>query len=149
MKTNYLFPYWVKVPALTVFILTFLLFIFTDDSMSFFKIQIGERLKDGVIIPEYMNFRLTIMGGLAILSLVLFAFSKEKEEDEFINKIRLDSLVWATYIQYALLLIAFVTIYNFNFFDIMTYSMFTLLIFFIIRFQIYKFKLHKSLKNEE
>ena len=49
-----------------------------------------------------------ILGVLLIISSILVAFSKEKDEDEFISKIRLESLVWSTYVNYAVLLIAFV-----------------------------------------
>ncbi|MBT8320439.1 MAG: hypothetical protein KJO90_02085, partial [Eudoraea sp.] len=41
-----------------------------------------------------------ILAILVILSGLLVAFSREKDEDELITKIRLESLVWATYWNY-------------------------------------------------
>ncbi len=83
-----------------------------------------------------------IVGGL------LFGFSKEKVEDEYIAAIRLKSLAWATYVNYGTLLFAIFFVYSFSFFNFLIFNMFTLLIFFIIRFnwELYKFKMSN---NEE
>jgi fatty acid desaturase len=80
---------------------------------------------------------------------VLVGFSKEKEEDEFIRELRLSSLLWAVLISYALLLLAFLTIYGFAFFSVMVYNMFTVLVIFIIRFHYLLYKNAKGLPNEK
>jgi hypothetical protein len=85
-----------------------------------------------------------IIGVLIILSSIFVAFSKEKEEDEYILKIRLESLVWAVYVNYGILLISLLFIYDFSFLYVMIFNMFTVIIFFIIRFY---WQLNK-LKNE-
>jgi hypothetical protein len=79
---------------------------------------------------------------LIIVSSLMAAFSKEKLEDEYVSKIRLESLVWAVYVNYAVLLFSFLFIYDFDFLLVMMFNMVTVLIFFIIRFnwQISKFK---------
>ena len=41
-----------------------------------------------------------------IVGLLFIAFAKEKHEDEFINKLRLESLQWALLVNYILLLAA-------------------------------------------
>jgi hypothetical protein len=69
-----------------------------------------------------------------IAGLLLIAFSREKQEDEFINKIRLESLQWAVLVNYILLIIATWLVYETAFIDVMMYNMLTVLIFFIIRF---------------
>lgn len=150
MNSNYLFPNYFKKPALVLFVLTLIITLFFGDLTSdIFKIQIGERLKDGILIPKYRDFGDTIEGFLLILSSLFIAFSKEKEEDEYLTKIRLESLVWATYINYGLLLVSIWIFYGFGFLDILVYNMFSLLIIFIIRFNFYKYKLQRSLKYEE
>lgn len=75
-----------------------------------------------------------IIGGL------LVGFSKEKVEDEFIYKLRKDSLVWALLLNYLILALAVIFIYDFTFFDVLVFNMFTPLIFFIIRFNFIKLK---------
>ena len=70
----------------------------------------------------------------------MVGFSKEKEEDEFIFKLRKDSLVWALMVNYIILLLAVVFIYDFTFFDVLVFNMFTPLIFFVLRFNFLKLK---------
>ena len=70
-------------------------------------------------------------------------------EDEFIEKIRLESLVWSVYANYILLLLAMVFLYNFDFLWFMTFNMFTILIFFIIRFNWQILKLKKASFDEK
>jgi len=85
-----------------------------------------------------------VIGLLLIISSFLVAFSKEKLEDEFINKIRLDSLVWATYFNYTILALSIIFIYNSGFLNIMAINLFTILIFFIIRFNWVLYKMKRS-----
>jgi hypothetical protein len=75
-----------------------------------------------------------IFGILIIISSLFVAFSKEKLEDEYISKIRLESLVWAVYVNYGILLFSFLFIFDFSFLWVMIFNMFTVLLFFIIRF---------------
>ena len=75
--------------------------------------------------------------------------SKEKIEDEYIAKTRLESLVWATYLNYCILLLALLFVYDMAFFWVMIFNMFTLLLFFIVRFNYLIFKLNKTESHEE
>ncbi|WP_292245618.1 hypothetical protein [Mesonia sp.] len=83
---------------------------------------------------------LLIIGGICI------AFSKHKDEDEFISKLRLDSLLWATYINYGVLIFSILFIYELSFFYVLVANMFTILLLFIIRFN---WVLIRSAKFEE
>ncbi|SIO45717.1 hypothetical protein [Chitinophaga niabensis] len=74
-----------------------------------------------------------IAAGL-IMGMLLVAFSKEKVEDEYINKVRLESLQISVLINYLLLIICILLIYDVEFLSVMTYNMFTILLLFIIRF---------------
>ncbi|MFT3825207.1 MAG: hypothetical protein QM731_14895 [Chitinophagaceae bacterium] len=71
-----------------------------------------------------------------ILGLLFIGFAREKHEDEFINKLRLESLQWAVLVNYILLIIATWVIYGFNYFDVMLYNMLTVLVIFVIRFHV-------------
>jgi hypothetical protein len=86
---------------------------------------------------------LIIIGGL------LVAFSKTKQEDEYISKIRMESLIWATYVNYGVLLFTVLFIYGMPFFNVMIYNMFTVLIFFILRFHFMLYKSKRQLRYEE
>src|ERR1700744_3564735 len=74
------------------------------------------------------NLLTTIVGVLCIIGAMMVAFSKEKIEDEFIAKLRLSSLLWAVWVNYALLLLAFLFVYGMAFFTVMVYNMFIVLI---------------------
>jgi hypothetical protein len=71
---------------------------------------------------------------IAIVSLGLIAFSEEKEEDEWVSKIRLESLQWSVYCNYILLILAILFVYDMHFFEALVYNMFTIPILFILRF---------------
>jgi hypothetical protein len=90
-----------------------------------------------------------ILGILVILSGLLVAFSRERDEDELITKIRLESLVWATYWNYGILILAFLFLYDLTFYWVMVFNMFTILYLFIIRFTLAIRKLKASASHEE
>ena len=73
-----------------------------------------------------------------IIGGILVGFSKEKVEDEFIEKLRSDSLKWAILVNYIILFVAIVFIYDFDFLDVLVFNMFTPLLFYIFRFNLLK-----------
>lgn len=83
------------------------------------------------------------------VSLLFIAFAKRKDEDEYISRTRLESLVWAVIANYAILTAATWLVYGFPYFNVMLYNMFTILILFIVKFQLALYKLKKSMRNEE
>ena len=75
---------------------------------------------------------------LIILAIIiggcLWGFSKEKEEDEYIGQIRLNSLIWAFLINYFLVAICTIFIYDFWYLDVMLFNLVTPLIIFLVRY---------------
>jgi hypothetical protein len=98
---------------------------------------------------DKVNLTGTIIGILFILGAVMVAFAKEKHEDEFITKIRLESLLWATYINYAILLFSFLFFYGIGFMYVMIFNMFTIIILFIVRFNYILYRSAKQLQYEK
>ena len=143
MKLNYLFPSKYKKIGWFIFIPTLLFGLFTiifDFEPEFLDVKTFSFFSDdlfkqdvyfGLIKNNILN---EILGVLMVIGSVLVAFSKEVDEDEYISKIRLESLVWAVYLNYAILLVAIVFVFGFSFLWVMIFNMFTILIFFIIRF---------------
>lgn len=175
MKNQFLFPSKFKKPALFFLILSLsmgMYMTFVNDTPGFLRVKVYD-VETGLTgfgyfryfmevdeyttveqdqLPsknKYEDLGNTLVGSILILSLLIFAFSREKNEDEYIQKIRLDSLVWATYINYGLLFIAFFIFWSFSFLSVMIYNMFTHLLIFVIRFNYYKIKMNRSLKHEE
>ena len=67
---------------------------------------------------------------------LFIAFSKEKIEDERVAQIRLDSLHFAVYLNYAVLAIQVIFVHGTAFLDVMVYNMFSVLLLFIIRYRV-------------
>jgi small-conductance mechanosensitive channel len=100
----------------------------------------------GVIQTNLTN---TVIGVLFIIGAMFVGFSKEKREDEFIANLRLSSLLWAVWVNYILLLLAFLFVYGSNFLTVMIYNMFTVLIIFILRFNYILYKNFKTVSDEK
>ncbi len=94
--------------------------------------------------PTRENFTNELAAIGVLVGLLMIAFSREKVEDEYIAKLRLDSLMLAVLGSYALLFVAIVFLYGFLFFYALVYNMYTVLILFIARFYWVKRKLNHS-----
>jgi len=84
-----------------------------------------------------------------ILGSIFIAFSKEKHEDEYIQKIRLEALVWAVYFNYAIVILGVIFLYGLDFPIFLMYNLATLLIVFLIRYNWGLFKARKAISDEE
>ncbi len=165
MKTKFLFPnrfkrigWMLLVPSAILGIAN----IYFDFKLKFLDLKVLEIYwGGGMNFPPFQHSRLPsigfvknnitdeICGILFIIGALFVAFSKEKLEDEFIAETRLESLVWATYINYAILILCFLFIYDMEFMNVMILNMFSILIFFIIRFNYILYKTRKSLSHEK
>lgn len=116
-----------------------------DDSLISIKGE-GSSFSSGLFKIVRNNLLDELIGIFCIASALMVAFSKQRNEDEFIAQIRLESLVWATYVNYFILALAILFIYGFAFFWVMVINMFTILLFFIIRFnwRLYRAKISGS-----
>ena len=94
------------------------------------------------------NITYTLNGILFIVGGLLVVFSREKNDDEFISKLRLLSFQWSVLINYLLLLFLFLFVYGLDFLNVLIYNMFTTLILFIMRFHYLLFK-YKNLVYEK
>jgi len=76
----------------------------------------------------------TVLVAGILAGALLVVFSKEKQEDEFIEKLRLSSFGWAILINYLILFFCNLLFYGWSFLNIIAVNMFTTLLFYIIRF---------------
>lgn len=150
MKTRFLFPNQFKnlgwllfIPSVLATLIISVLNISTDEYLnisvfSIYQDSIGE-------IPGFFKFiKNSILDEILTIGIIvggiLVGFSKLKEEDEMISKIRYESLVWATYLNYAIILFFTLFIFGLPYLNVLFYNMFTLLLFFIIRFHYMVYK---------
>ncbi|WP_034058642.1 hypothetical protein [Lacinutrix jangbogonensis] len=149
MKSNYLLPNKYKILGWLLFFpgivlgLLFFLENVDDDTITLPMLSIFD---DPILNSDPIRFFTIIETGVLseiiaiIVGGLLIALSKEKIEDEFVDKLRTDSFVWAMITNYIILLLATIFIYNMTFFTVLVFNMFTPLIFFIIRFNFLKLK---------
>lgn len=78
------------------------------------------------------------------LTLMVWVYSKEKVEDEYINHLRLDALQIAVYANYAILLLSNFTVYGFGFLFIQLLNLATIPLIFVIRFQYRLYRLRRG-----
>lgn len=151
MKTNYLLPNKYKALGWTLLILGLIFgvfIVFSGYESDFLKIKVPAFFHDYVLgLEERSFFKMvenSIVDELAALAIIIggliVGFSKEKVEDEYIYKLRTDSLVWALIFNYAVLAVTIVFVYNLSFLNVMVFNMFTPLLFYIIRFNYLKSK---------
>ncbi len=126
-----------------------------DYEFSFLNVKVFA-IVDSEIFKSSNNFSITtnnitdeLLGIFIIIGSLFVACSKEKTEDEFIAQSRLESLLWATYFNYGLLLIAMIFVYGMDFFSVLIFNMFTHLLIFLIRFNYVLYKNNQAVHNEK
>ena len=93
------------------------------------------------------------MNNIAIIGIaiggILATCSREKVEDEMISHIRLNALLIALYVNYAILIVCSLLVYDFDFVQVMIYQMFTILLVFMFIFRSPVGRLQKGAGDEE
>lgn len=157
MFKNLLFPHsfkllgWILlIPALIIGLLMSLNPSFPEVKWTVFAFY-SDMIFDKPRFFQFMEVNIlpSIVGLSFILGGIFVAFSRVKVEDEYISELRLSSLMWAVYVNYALLFLSFLFVYNMPFFTVMVYNMFTVLIIFIIRFHYLLYKSNHLSANEK
>jgi hypothetical protein len=97
--------------------------------------------------PPHLFFIGTTL--MVLVGLFLIAFAKEKIEDEQIVQLRLDSLHWAIYLNYAILLFSLVFTNGSDSKHILMLNIWLPLLFFILRFQWVLYRLNRSAKKSD
>lgn len=105
----------------------------------FGKTQLFKLLKND-LIDEFISVFL-------LIGSFLVGFSKEKIEDEYITKLRLESIVWSVFVNYFILFLAVIFIYGELFFYVMIVNLFAILVLYIFRFNIILFRNSKPLNS--
>ncbi len=158
MKTRFLFPYsfkrmgWIMlVPSFLVGLIVFIM----DYQFPFLDVKVFA-IANSFPFSSNAKFSFTsnnitdeLLGIFIIVGALFVACSKEKAEDEFIAQTRLESLLWATYINYSLLLLAMIFVYGIEFFSVLVFNMFTHLIIFLVRFNYILYKNNKAIQYEK
>lgn len=92
------------------------------------------RAQGDLFKPEVENFTNELALTLVLVGLLLICFSKEKQEDERIQFIRLEAFQWSILVNFIVILVGNWTLYGGDFFYLMTLNLFTPLLVFLARF---------------
>ncbi len=150
MQTHYLLPNKYKIFGWILFLLGILAGIFFYTGLidgEMLQTKVLSIYHDGLFSKNDGFFKIIkngvldeIVAAIIIIGGLIVGFTKEKIEDEFIYKLRTESLVWAIIFNYLVLLAAIAFVYDMTFFNVLIFNMFTPLIFFIVRFNFLKLK---------
>lgn len=164
MKTSYLFPNRFKVISGILFVVSFIMLTVVlkhDDKYAvntkvFAIVSNADPSGNNEIIGRTQYFKWIensitdeLVMVVFVLSGLVFAFSKEKHEDEMVAAIRLKSLAWSTIANYAIFLLAYLFVYGLPFMGIIMHAAFSQLVIFIILFRINMYRFTKFAANEE
>ena len=143
MKSHFLFPYWCRYLGVGL-ILGHIPIAYLGKTNGW-ENDLHNGVSDGRL---FNNGHLFFMGTalLMVIGLFLVAFAKEKIEDEQISQIRLDSLRWAIYLNYLILVVSLVFINDTD--HILELNLWVPLLFFIVRFRWVIFRINLSISRE-
>jgi len=126
MKTRFLFPYWCRFLGIALIILHIPIVLLQNTNRGGSETRTADFFSDG-----HLFFITTTL--LVAIGLFLIAFSKEKIEDEQISQLRLDSLQWAIYLNYLMLVVSLILSNDTQ--HILLLNLWVPLLFLIIRFR--------------
>lgn len=160
MKQHFLLPHRFKTIGWVILIPTLLLCIgvllnnygfgndFDDSAKSLFRwLGFNVRTTDWISSAGHWINNLCIFG--LVIGGLFVGCSRERTEDEMIARLRLDALLVALWINYAILLVAALLVYDLQFIDVMIYNLFTMLGIFVIVFQWKLWRLKHTAQDEE
>ncbi|SRR5699024_10991582 len=146
MKKDFLFPYKWRVPGwiLTVLFgaaglawsIDFSVYVQPDGIERYFSELLGGWIDEVIVIG--------LMAGL-----LLVAFSRERDEDEYTTRIRASSLVWAVLADSVFVVLATLFLYEFAYLYALFLQLFLLLVFYIVRFRTVLWRVRREAKGRE
>ena len=141
MKKNYLFPHYFQWIGWVIAIVAFVALVI--GSINCVTIKMPALYLDVFFDDDHESgfFKMAETGiysiamPLLIVGMVFIGFSKEKVEDEFVQYLRSQSLIWSTYVTAALFILATLLIYGINYLYVPYLVFFVFLLLFVIKFK--------------
>ncbi len=143
MKKNYLFPHYFQWIGLAIAVASFVALCvgsYVDFSIRMPALYDGNISFDEESHSGFFQMAETGMFSIAmpllIIGLIFLGFSKEKVEDEFVQYLRSQSLIWSTYVTAGLFILGTLLIYGLTYLLIPYLVFFVFLLLFILKFKI-------------
>ncbi len=155
MKKTYLFPpvfKWIGWSIFPLFLVLGLSLLFFDQQFIRMECTVFA-LIDGFSSKRYFSLiqndiydEIVVIG--FIVSMIFIAFSKEKDEDEYVAQIRMYSLVWSMLIGSVLLILATLLVYDVTYLTVVFVGMFLTLFLFVVKFNIELHKFRRTSRDQ-
>jgi hypothetical protein len=152
--TKFLLPHkmkkigWILAVPMTILMVMVLNFDFTFKFLDFSRPREAGHIhffdKGYLFNLELNNFTDEVGGLVLITGLLFIAFSREKDEDERIGRLRLESLLWAVLVNSIWIMLAIIFFYDGLFLRLMVYNSCTPLMLFIAWFNLILYFERKS-----
>jgi hypothetical protein len=164
MKTNYLFPNRFKIISGILFVASFIMLtrVLENEDKYAINTEVFAVISDAMPPSGIMSIGATryfkwmensvtdeLLILLMVVSGIVFAFSKEKHEDEMVAAIRLKCLAWSTIANYAIFLLAYLYVYGMAIFSVIMHAAFSQLVIFIVLFRYNMFRFNLQRQDEE
>lgn len=107
------------------------LFVSVPNNLGFGSAEIMKQTDSFWIKNNFMDELLVI---LIVCSGLAHSFSKERQEDELVNSLRLAAMQWAIVANFFLLILGTLLIYGIPYFEFMSFSLFSLLVIYNLKF---------------
>lgn len=148
MKKNYLFPHHFRVIGWVLAIVAVAGYLWLPEinfkmPSLYFDTFFDDENESGFFRMARAN-SLSIAMILLTIGLLFIGFSKEKVEDEFVQYLRAQSLIWATYATAILFIVATLLIYGISYIYIPFLVFYVFLILFIIKFKVELYRFNKG-----
>ncbi len=150
MRPNYLFPFNSRYFGIALILVHIPIKLWWDSVYpNGYSHQIPPPSDTGNFLfsPPHLFFIGTTL--MVLVGLFLIAWSRERVEDEQITQLRLSSLRWAIYLNYAILLFSLVFTRGSDSHHILLLNIWLPLLFFILRFQWVLYRLNRSAKSND
>jgi len=98
----------------------------------------------GYFIMNRNNLMDELIGTVLMAGLLLLCFTRERQEDEYIARVRYESMQWAVLVQMLVFIIAMLSIYGLPFWNFMLVNLFLLPLVFVIRYYFLIFKMNRT-----
>ena len=131
---------WVRLPGLLLLVTGFLVglpSLLWDFKFEFLDLKVPALWHDANLPgPQLVmnNFTDELAAVLFIAGALMVAFARLRTEDEYLARLRLDALTWATLFNQVVLVLSLLFVYGLPFFLVMCFNLFSTLIVFLARF---------------
>ena len=122
----------------------------SDPGLKVFAVAANELFSESAAFTVIENnFTDELLLIMIIVGGILAGFSRLRHEDELTANIRYESLVYAVYLNFAIMLAATLFVYGTYYLDVMIANLFTLLFFFLLRFHLMLYRLNKIPSDDQ